>query len=146
MEARQGETDLKKMLKNLNPSLSEEKYVYCFLSYPQLPDFPVWASICEQEGRTLILEQDEADRRGFSYEGLWRRITLNVYSSLEAVGLTSHVSTLLSDAGISANMIAGYYHDHVFVPSESAVLACELLSQLGAGKSLSSSVREETSL
>ncbi len=131
MDANQGETDLKKMLANLQPTLSEEKYVYCFLGYMHFPDFPVWASICEQEGRTLIMTQEEADRQGIPYEGVWKRITLSVHSSLQAVGLTAHVSKLLSDAGISANMVAGYYHDHIFVQAESAQLACDLLQQLG---------------
>jgi len=131
METNQGETDLKKMLANLKPILSVERYVYCFRAYPFTPDFPVWASICEQEGMTLIMAQADADKQGFSYESLWGRITLSVHSSLNAVGLTSCVSKLLSDAGISANIVAGYYHDHVFVQAELAEVARELLQQLG---------------
>ncbi|MGB4405982.1 MAG: ACT domain-containing protein [Sphaerochaeta sp.] len=129
MKTNQGETDLRKMLANLQPILSEERYVYCFLDYQHTSDFPVWASICEQEGRTLIMAQEEADRQGLPYEGIWSRITLSVHSSLQAVGLTAHVSTLLADAGISANMVAGYYHDHVFVQAELATLACDLLQE-----------------
>jgi len=59
-----------------------------------------------------------------------RRITLGVHSSLEAVGLTAAVSTLLARHGISANMIAGYHHDHLFVPANDAERAVELLIQL----------------
>jgi len=87
MGTNQGETDLKKMLANLQPILSEERYVYCFHAYPFTPDFPVWASICEQEGMTVIMAQAEADRQAFAYEGLWACITLSVHSSLQAVGL-----------------------------------------------------------
>ena len=146
MKTDQGETDLKKMLGNLQPILSEELFVYCFLAHPGSPDFPVWASISEQEGLTLIMTQDEADRQGFSFACLWKRITLSVHSSLEAVGLTAHVSKVLAEAGISANMVAGYYHDHVFVQAESAPLAYALLDPLVLGKSLISLVSEETSL
>ncbi len=130
METTQGETDLKKMLETLEPILSQERCVYCFQAYPFTPDFPLWASIREDEGLTLIMQQEDADRQGFSYEGVWRRITLSVHSSLHAVGLTAHVSRVLADAGISANIVAGYYHDHIFVQVESADLACRLLKQL----------------
>jgi len=129
-----GETDLTSMLANLRPLLAEEKYVYCFHAYPYTPDFPLWASICEQEGMTLVMTQAEADRQGFSYEGLWSRVTLSVHSSLQAVGLTASVSKLLSDAGISANIVAGYYHDHIFVQAELAETAYGLLQQLSRGE------------
>ncbi|MBI9095065.1 MAG: hypothetical protein JEY71_09305 [Sphaerochaeta sp.] len=45
MKTNQGETDLTEMLANLQPILSEERYVYCFRDYQHLMDFPVWASI-----------------------------------------------------------------------------------------------------
>jgi len=134
LKTNQGETDLTEMLANLQPLLSGERYVFCSLDYQHTPNFSVWASICEQEGRTLIMKQEEADCQGLSYEGIWSRITLSVHSSLHAVGLTAHVSRLLADAGISANIVAGYYHDHIFVQSELASLACEVLQQLGRGK------------
>ncbi|MBI9095066.1 MAG: hypothetical protein JEY71_09310 [Sphaerochaeta sp.] len=53
------------------------------------------------------MTQQEADRQGFSYEGIWSRITLSVHSFLQAVGLTAHVFTLLADAAIRPNMVAG---------------------------------------
>lgn len=130
MDHAQGETDIVKMLAHLQPILSEEKYVYCILDHVQTPDFPVWATIREQEGLTLIMKQEEADRQALSYEGFWSRITLSVHSSLHAVGLTAVVSKQLSDAGISANIVAGYYHDHIFVQTGKAELACALLQQL----------------
>lgn len=130
MDLFQGETDLSNMLANLQPILSEESYVYCFNAHPFTPDFPVWAFICEQEGLTLIMTQERADLQGFPYEGLWRCITLTVHSSLQAVGLTARVSNLLAGAGISANMVAGYYHDHIFVQAELAEAALALLQQL----------------
>jgi hypothetical protein len=39
-----------------------------------------------------------------------------VRSSLSAVGLTAALSAALSEAGISANIVAALHHDHLFVP------------------------------
>lgn len=131
MDHNQGETDLEKMLAHLQPILSKERYVYCILAYPQVPKASVWATIQEEEGLTLIMKQEDADRQALSYEGIWSRITLSVHSSLHAVGLTAVVSKQLAEAGISANIVAGYYHDHIFVQTEKAELACDLLQQIG---------------
>ncbi len=58
------------------------------------------------------------------------RITLNVHSALEAVGLTAAVATALTREGISANVVAAYYHDHIFVPEVDAERALEALRAL----------------
>ena len=74
-----------------------------------------------------MIPRDRADKEGISYQSIFKRITLNIYSSLEAVGLTAAVSTLLAEPGISANMIAAYYHDHIFVSAADAERTVALL-------------------
>lgn len=64
-----------------------------------------FALIREDEGVTVI-------RPGKG----WARIMLGVHSSLSAVGLTARVAEVLAAYGISANMVAAFHHDHVFVP------------------------------
>lgn len=66
------------------------------------------------------------------FEGSFRQITLTVHSSLEAVGLTAAVSTKLASKGISANVIAAYYHDHIFVQSSKADAGLLALQEFGA--------------
>ncbi|MEC9431149.1 MAG: ACT domain-containing protein, partial [Pseudomonadota bacterium] len=60
----------------------------------------------------------------------YRCITCEVHSSLEAVGMTAAMSTALGKAGISANVVAAYYHDHIFVPAEKVGLAIDVLTSL----------------
>lgn len=88
------------------------------------------ATFIESEGLTLVLTKDKADESGLNYEGIFRQITLAVHSSLQAVGLTAAVSTKLTAKGISANVIAAYYYDHVFVPSDKAEAALRALKEL----------------
>ena len=57
-------------------------------------------------------------------------ISLNVHSSLDAVGLTAAFSNRLAEYGISANVVAGFYHDHIFVHSELAEKAIRALGEI----------------
>jgi hypothetical protein len=49
---------------------------------------------------------------------------------LDAVGLTAAFSSKLAEHGISANVIAGYFHDHIFVQKEHAEKAIAALNEL----------------
>ncbi|MDO4640652.1 MAG: ACT domain-containing protein [Neisseria sp.] len=40
---------------------------------------------------------------------------------------------MLGQAGISCNVVAGNYHDHIFVPYEQAAQAMQVLQGLQAG-------------
>ena len=132
MDNNNGENDLNKMLSNLDPLLSDDVYVFCFCgNFDRCKNsFTPWATICEDEGTTLILTKLQADQENLPYEDQWRRITLQIHSSLHSVGLTAAISRMLADGGISANMVAGYYHDHIFVPKEKADLAMKALTEL----------------
>jgi hypothetical protein len=44
--------------------------------------------------------------------------------------MTAAMSTALGKAGVSANVVAAYYHDHIFVPAEKAGLAIDVLTSL----------------
>jgi hypothetical protein len=79
------------------------------------PGATPFAVIHEDEGITLVLTQDQADRLGLPYGYVAARITLTIGSELGAVGLTAEVSRVLAAAGISCNVIAGAAHDHLFV-------------------------------
>lgn len=139
--------DLQTLIHQMSPSLDEHSYVFC--TFPEgksssppsfakttMPDFEgqlPFAMIQEAEGLTCIFTQEAATALGLDGEPDFRRITLMVHSSLTAVGLTAAVSTALAQQGISANVVAAFHHDHIFVPSAQADTAMSILQTLAAG-------------
>jgi hypothetical protein len=129
-----GETALATLLRSMSPQLNDGDYVFCTLADSRIPEgCDVIGSFREQEGLTLIVERRQAERAGLAFEYVAAWITLNVHSALEAVGLTAAFATALGQAGISCNVIAGYYHDHLFVGRADAERAMTVLRQLAAG-------------
>ncbi|MDO9347439.1 ACT domain-containing protein [Pseudomonas pergaminensis] len=128
-----GETALATLLRSMSPHLNEGDYVFCTLPDHQIPaGSEVIGSFREQEGLTLIVERKQAQQAGLAFDYVAAWITLNVHSALEAVGLTAAFASALGKAGISCNVIAGYYHDHLFVGRADAERAMQVLQQLAA--------------
>ncbi|HGS5808258.1 TPA: ACT domain-containing protein [Vibrio parahaemolyticus] len=129
-----GITDLDELLRSMSPKLVESEFVFCTVS-GVLTDYvelnPV-ATFIESEGLTLVLDKSAAEKAGLSFDGTYSQITLTVRSSLEAVGLTAAVASKLASKGISANVIAAYYHDHIFVQSGKAEAAVSALEEFSA--------------
>lgn len=88
------------------------------------------ATFKEAEGLSMILPLEVARRAALDLSSPMRCITLNVYSSLEGVGLTSAVASALGEASIPCNMVAAFHHDHVFVPSDKCAQALDILKAL----------------
>ncbi|WP_321282686.1 ACT domain-containing protein [uncultured Vibrio sp.] len=129
-----GITELDELLTSLRPKLVDSEFVFCSVS-GEPRDYLALNPVCtfmEAEGLTLVLEKSSALEAGLSFEGSFKQITLTVHSSLEAVGLTAAVATKLASKGISANVIAAFYHDHIFVQSSKADAAIEALCELSA--------------
>ncbi|SEB36776.1 hypothetical protein SAMN04489761_0193 [Tenacibaculum sp. MAR_2009_124] len=111
-----GETNLKILISEMEPILNKGEYV--FSTIKNCDHIPREITICEikeSEGVTLVLSKEHADKYGLSYDYVAAWITLNIHSSLDAVGLTAAFSSKLGNSNISCNVIAGYYHDHIFV-------------------------------
>jgi hypothetical protein len=127
-----GETDLNTLLQTLQPELSAEAFVFVSVPYAVSPTQLANALMVykEDEGTTLILESSFASNEGFAVDSIFKRITCNVHSSLDAVGMTAVMSAALTKANISANVVAGYYHDHIFVPAGRADEAITVLLEL----------------
>lgn len=127
-----GETDLSKLLASMSPVLMDGEYIFCSIQsarYGDRAELEPFASCIEPEGLSLIVPRSRADANGLGYETVFRGITLRIHSSLEAVGLTAAVSAKLTLYGISANVVAGYFHDHIFVQAEYAEKAMAALGE-----------------
>jgi hypothetical protein len=126
-----GETNLSTLLASLSPRLNPGRYVFCSVPQPTVVQVAAaLGSFREAEGTTLILAREEAERLGLAYDYLAAWITLEVHSSLAAVGLTAAFATALAGEGISCNVIAGYHHDHLFVAEADAERAMAALQRL----------------
>ncbi len=128
-----GETNINRLIASMNPQLHEGQYVFVSLKQAQVNEIPRSVPIFEfkeTEGITLILERQTADKLGFDYDFVVAWITLKIHSSLEAVGLTAAFSTELGNHGISCNVVAAYYHDHIFVGEKDADRAVKVLEDL----------------
>ncbi|PIF43145.1 hypothetical protein CLU96_0049 [Chryseobacterium sp. 52] len=126
-----GEKDLGKLLKSMKPKHNPGDYVFCTTTstdHLNLTDVEMFFR--EDEGFTVILKKETAERFNLEYAVVMSWITLTIHSSLEAVGLTAAFSKALSESGISCNVVAAYYHDHIFVNTKDTVKAIEVLKQL----------------
>lgn len=128
-----GETDLNVLISHMRPMLDPEPYVFCTFanrSFEDLAEYEPVGLFAETEGTTAILPVERTRELGLADAEWFRRITLTVHSSLEAVGLTAAIANALAREGIPANVVAAFFHDHVFVPAEKAEEALQALRKL----------------
>ncbi|OYW59203.1 MAG: hypothetical protein B7Z10_04745 [Rhodobacterales bacterium 32-66-7] len=114
------EQNLQVLLRTMEPVLSDTPYGYAVWPGGPLP-FQAFATVAEAEGLTVVADWAVLQQAGLSAEALagpWARISLTVHSDLAAVGLTAALATALAAQGISANVIAGFHHDHIFLAWE----------------------------
>lgn len=128
-----GETNLSVLIKNMQPVLNDGLYVFCLIPHQTTLDIPqIVFFFKEKEGITVVVEKTYADANGFEYTAVFAWITLHIHSALEAVGLTAAFSNALADNQISCNVVAGYYHDHIFVQHDLGRKAIDVLRKLAA--------------
>ena len=122
------ETSLDKLIRGMTPVLQDGVYVFATMKTP--PEVDALMRFEEAEGTTLILRQEVAEAAGIPHEFPCRMITLNVHSALEAVGFIARIATRLAKEGMGVNPVAGFYHDHLFVPEDRAEDAMRALDAL----------------
>lgn len=127
-----GETNLPALIAAMDPVLADE--IYIFATLPLGATTPAGLAplmtFREREGLTLIVLQAEAEAAGLDAVFPCRMITLNIHSSLEAVGFLATLLPALAAEGIGVNPVSGFFHDHLFVPADRAEDAMRVLKAL----------------
>jgi hypothetical protein len=128
-----GESNLETLVRNMEPVLNAGDYVFCTVEeFPGVSNNDILFFFREKEAITVVVLKEYADAKGWKYNAVFSWISLTIHSSLEAVGLTAAFSAALAKQNISCNVVAAYYHDHIFVKKEDAERAMDALKRLTA--------------
>jgi uncharacterized protein len=126
-----GEKDLKVLLKTMKPEQHVGEFAFCTVDdFASIDIKEIVLLFREEEAYTIILKRESADQLKLNYSFVASWITLTVNSSLEGVGFTAAFSKALADEGIGCNVVAAYYHDHIFVDARDAEKAMQILSSM----------------
>ncbi len=112
-----GNTNLAEVLRSI--SVDTDSTAYGFASLKDdlpLPANEVLCTYREKEGLTVVADTNYLHDKHIDFEGPFAKLSIEVHTSLELVGLTAALAKALTESGISANVIAAYYHDHIFAP------------------------------
>ena len=130
-----GEADLATLLAGLAPVLDPVPYVFATLPVGEAIRSGIvpLATFAEAEGMSIVAVASQWHETGRPASADYARLTMAVHSSLDAVGMTAAIAAALTERGISANVVAAYHHDHIFVPWERGAEALAALRALAAG-------------
>jgi hypothetical protein len=127
-----GETNLSALIAAMDPVLNDD--TYAFATLPHGASTPAGLTpvmtFREREGVTLIVTEAEAQAAGLEAVFPCRMITLNIHSSLEAVGFLAALLPALAADGMGVNPVSGFFHDHLFVPADRADDALRVLRRM----------------
>lgn len=129
-----GETNIGILIRSMSAELQDGLYVFATLKNDDIPEeLNPRMVFREAEGATLILLKSEAEKAGLAFGFPCRMITLNIHSSLEAVGFIARIATELAARDMGVNPVSAYYHDHLFVPDGREGDAMRILADLASG-------------
>ena len=134
---------LEELLSNLQVSAAPGEW--CVASLDVAPiGIETRATVSEAEGTSYVITTTDAAALGIvpTFVGSW--LTLEVNSSLDAVGLTAAVATALASANIPCNVFAGLHHDHLLVPVSATERAISMLIALRSDRNAGGSNKEVT--
>lgn len=128
------EKELSNLIASMSPTLMPDVYVFATVDkHHDCSGLKFRMQFFEKEGITFILKRQEAETAGLDYEFPCRMITLNIHSALEAVGFIAKIATKLASLGMGVNPVAGFYHDHLFIPEDRADDAMKALQEMTKG-------------
>jgi len=132
MKTSKAKSNIDELLEGMDPKLLPERYVFASVgtAIADQLDFTPEMKFVEEEGVTLILREADALEANIPHEFTCHKITLRVHSALEAVGFMAAISNKLMQVGVPCNVVAGYYHDHLFIPVDKVETAMQALREL----------------
>lgn len=125
--------DAQDMIASMDPRLTDGIYIFCSTPHPDAIGSCLDVAMgmfVEKEGHSFIVPIDDAARLGYNCRLPMRLISLNLYSQLDAVGLTAAIASELAAFNISCNVVAAYHHDHIFIPEQRAIEALDIIQGL----------------
>jgi uncharacterized protein len=126
-------SDRSELLASMQPVLNNGVYVYASIAHgADIRALAPIVTVSEPQGLTVVVREDIAKATALDVLARVAWISLHVQSDLQAIGFTAAFSSALGAAGISCNVVAGAYHDHIFVPAELAEKAMNTLRALSA--------------
>ena len=126
------ETDLATLIRSMSPRLRPGVFVFVSTNALHEGVRPIM-TFREAEGMTLIVPREQAAAAGLPAAFPSRMITLQIASSLEAVGFLAAITAELARAGIAVNPVSAFHHDHLFVPEARAEEAMAILRAMAGG-------------
>ncbi|EEU35918.1 uncharacterized protein NECHADRAFT_85288 [Fusarium vanettenii 77-13-4] len=133
-----GELSLSKLLATLTTKLHPKIYVFAVIKdeskLPPFSEVDMLFREADSEGVTVIASRQYAEAQGIEYFFPCRKMTLDVTSSLEAVGFIAVVATRLAAGGMGVNPVSGFYHDHLYVPDGKEEDAVRIIAELAEEK------------
>lgn len=132
-----GETNLDELIRSLSAELVEGLFVFVTIPTGRRTENLKPRMVFEEaEGTTLIMLKSEAESHSLSYEFPCRMITLNIHSSLEAVGFIARIASELAKYDMGVNPVSGFFHDHLFVPDGREHQAMDILQKLASSDTI----------
>lgn len=126
-----GSINLNETLKSLKVACDDVEYGFASIDNESSVNSRDVLATFQEDGRlAIIAPKDYLDSQGIDYEGAFAKLTIDLHTSLELVGLTAVIATKLAEHGISANVVAAFYHDHIFVQYSLREKAVKLLESL----------------
>jgi len=126
-----GEKNLSILIREMKPFINDGEYIFTTVKDTfNIHTKDIIGQFKEAEGITLILDKTVADKLGLTYSFIASWITLKIHSALDAVGLTAAFSSELAKHNISCNVVAGFYHDHIFVDKKDEAKTIDVLTNL----------------
>ncbi|HDZ81782.1 MAG TPA: ACT domain-containing protein [Roseobacter sp.] len=132
-----GETNLDELIRSLSAELVEGLFVFVTIPTGRRTENLKPRMVFEEaQGTTLIMLKSEAESHSLSYEFPCRMITLNIHSSLEAVGFIARIASELAKYDMGVNPVSGFFHDHLFVPDGREHQAMDILQKLASSDTI----------